>query len=90
MRWVCRDDLGHGENPDFLAFHLFADDENHELPCQFLRPASLYFSASERLFSHGFRPRVYESALNHGQDHVCCEMLRPPNMYPLDRGFMDG
>ena len=24
--------LGRGRNPYFLAFHLFADDENHELP----------------------------------------------------------
>jgi hypothetical protein len=32
MRWVCRGDFGRGENPYFLAFHLFADDDNHELP----------------------------------------------------------
>ena len=31
MRWVCRGDFGRGENPDFLALHVLADVENHEL-----------------------------------------------------------
>ena len=31
MRWVYRGDFGRGKNPYFLAFHVLADDENHEL-----------------------------------------------------------
>jgi len=29
---VGRGDFGCGRNPDFLTFHLLADDENYELP----------------------------------------------------------
>lgn len=89
MRWVCRGFLGRGENPDFMTFRVLADVENRELPWQFLRLASPYFSASRHPFWHGFSSHTPESIGNYGPDHVCCEMLRPPNMYPPDRGFMD-
>jgi len=39
---------------------------------------------------HGSRPRVYESALKHGQGCVCCEMLHSQTVYPSDSGFMGG
>ena len=32
MRWVCRDFLGRGENPDFVTFCVLADVDNHKLP----------------------------------------------------------
>ena len=54
MLLVCRGLMSRGENPYFLALHVLADVENHELPCQFLRRVSPYFSASRHLIRHGF------------------------------------
>jgi hypothetical protein len=75
MLLVCRGCLGRGENPDFLTFCLLADVENHELPCQFLRRDSPYFSASSHLFRHGFLRWLSKSQGTTGQTMCvakCC------------------
>jgi len=54
MRWCVPGCLDRGRNLDFLGIQVLADVKNGELPCQFLRCASPYFSVSRHLIRHGF------------------------------------